>query len=197
MVSLQSKPEPWWKWVVAGVISVPVTIVFHELAHALMGVLLGHPNVQLHFASVSSDAKLVGAPLWQQGLVAGAGPFASALIVLVCWLRARQKEVGPTVTAVALFAPFKYLIGIAFLFSILRGQDVSGANFDEHTFATILGIPTVLVVLIGLSVFASTWYWFLKQIPPNFKLKVFLGLLIGFAVGLGLYMGIVGPMILP
>ena len=178
-------------------ISVPVTILLHELAHALAGVLLGHPNVQLHFASVSSDAELMGAPLWQQGLVSGAGPMASLLIVLVCWLLARQKKVGPSVTAIALFAPFKYLIGVAYLISLLRGQDVSRANFDEHTFATIFGLPTVLVVSIGLCVFAVSWYWFLKQIPPQTRFKAFLGLLIGFIAGLGLYLGVVGPMILP
>lgn len=191
------KSTHYVRWMVAAMVAVPLTILLHELAHALTGLALGHPDVVLHFASVSSGAEKAGAPLWELGLVAGAGPLVSAGMVFVCWRMVLNGSPEPFWVSVALFAPVKFLIGVAYIVALFTDRDVSGATFDEHTFATAFGLSPLMFVAAGLLVLGSSWYWFIARIPSASRWWSFASMLLGFVLGAGLYLGFLGPWILP
>lgn len=184
-------------WLAATVIAVPFTILAHELGHFLTGIALGHPDVTLHFASVSSGATDAGAPAWELGLVAAAGPLVSLAMAGVCTWMAHRHRPYPLVVAAGFVAPVKFVIGVVFLMSRLRGAEGGSPNFDEFNAAVHFGISPVWTSLAGALVLVAAWVLLIRSLPPGRRGLPLVGLTVGTGAGIFLYAGLVGPWLLP
>lgn len=184
-------------WLAAAAIAGPFTILAHELGHFLTGIALGHPDVTLHYASVSSGAADAGVPAWELGLVAASGPLFSLAIVAICTWVAYRHRPYPLVVAAGVIAPVKFVIGIAFLVARLRGAVGGSPNFDGFNAAVHFGISPVWTSLAGALVLVAAWVLLIRSIHPGGRGPPLLGLTVGTGAGIALYLGVVGPWLLP
>lgn len=195
-MNLSAELRTTW-WFASGVIAAPLTILTHELGHFLTGLAFNHPGVVLHYGSVTSDAAKAGYPAWQLAVVAAAGPLVTcATVVLCCYLVARDRP-HPLVVAVGLFAPLKFSVGLVFIYYWLSGVRNSSPNFDEFTVAKQAGISPFIPIFIGVAFLVGGWLWLILSIPRGKRIIFLAASIMGAALGLALYGGIIGPRLLP
>lgn len=198
---VSSRSTRWWLsatlWFASGMIAAPLTILTHELGHFLAGLAFNHPGLAIHYGSVTSDAAKAGYPSWQLAIGAAAGPLVTcATVVLCCYLVARYRP-HPLVVAVGLFAPLKFSVGLVFIYYWLSGARNSSPNFDEFNVAKQAGITPFIPILIGVAVLIGGWFWLIRSIPRGNRIVALATSIVGAAIGLALYGGIIGPRLLP
>jgi hypothetical protein len=88
------------------------------------------------------------------------------------------------------------IIAPAYLFARVRDGMVGG-NFDENNAARHLGISTDLVVAVNVAVLAGAWVFLISRISPGRRALTLSAILVGTAVGLAVYVGWLGPWLLP
>ncbi len=150
------------------------SIMFHELAHTLAGRRLGRPSdrVSLYpLGGVAEDYNDPGKPL-DDALIAGAGPFASALLALVlgvCWSMTRS--VDPLIAHNFLFLASANLV--LTLANLLPGYPLDGGRIfrafvwylhDDFAFGTRVAVVygqaiATFAIAVGLVIVGSHFSW--------------------------------------
>jgi hypothetical protein len=85
---------------------------------------------------------------------------------------------------------------LTLLFRSLAGWPLrSGA--DEVHLAALTGIPLALLLAAGLLTLVGGGLWLARTIPRRTRGAALAGLAVGLAAGLVLYLGLLGPWLLP
>lgn len=173
---------------------VPATIQLHEAGHWLVARLAGFAPV-LHFASVDGipDQPPFGGAAPAVALASLAGPAVSILLVLTGMMSAARAWAMPLVAAGIL----RFVINPMFLVQqalVAAGIAEAGAgNFDEIVAARALGWPPAALALPGALVLLLGLVWLWRRASGR-QLAV---LLAGTVAGVVLWMGALGPILLP
>ena len=191
------KARFWFQWGAATAVAMPVCIVLHELGHFSAAHSFGFPDVVLRYGSVDHRAAEAGLPSWQQGIQAAAGPVVTLLIVMTCCLAVLRVGCRAWAVAPAFAAGIRsLLIAPAYLLVRVRDGTVSG-NFDENNAARHLEISTDLVVAVNVLVLAGAWAFLISRMAPGRRIVTLSAILVGAASGLAVYVGWLGPWLLP
>lgn len=178
----------------------PLCVVFHELGHYLVAVADGIP-VSLNPASVTG---LPGSESIQPsvpGLGAAMGPIVTLVLTFGAVLLLRRR-IGPSkpLLAVALTAPARMLVLYAFLgFALVRalaGKPPSRPNFDEYNALVQLGLSPVPILVVLAILLPLAWGLAIRTVPKGERLRATVLTIVGAAIGLALWMTVVGPAIL-
>jgi hypothetical protein len=198
-------------WIGASVIAVPLGVLLHESGHFMAYLAFDFQGVVLHFSSathtlettlwqqiyrgnLAAAASMI--PLWKVGVATAAGILVTCVVTVVCCVFAARKNGQPLVVALGIFAPLRFLSGIATIPLALSGRPVR-AGTDEAHLAVLTGIPLILLVFAGLLFLVLAWIWLVRTIPKDYR-RVSLGSLVsGLALGVFLYFRLVGPWLLP
>jgi len=144
------------KWILLGILLIPINALCHESGHYLTGLFFGAENIVLHYASVSSDTDhLTGL---QKGLISIAGPLISYLFLIIGVVKTRSK-INPIWFILGIATTLRGLVNIPFLIGSFKGT-VSSPNFDEYNFAINMNISPIVVSIIALliTLFACLYF---------------------------------------
>jgi hypothetical protein len=192
-----SRYSRWIYWVLFAAIAGPFGIVIHELGHFSVAHAFGFPDVVLHFGSVSDGAAEAGAPQWQQGIKAGAGPFVTLALLGICCGATVRFGARPWIVAPGFAIGIRSaLVGLAYLSARLRGR-AGTADLDELNFARALNLSMDAVMATSTALVLVCWIFLALSISPGDRLKLLMAAAAGTAVGVVLYVNWLGPWILP
>jgi hypothetical protein len=183
-----------------GAVVAPLTIVAHELGHFGVGLLLGTPDLALHYGSVSDTASEQGFPAARIGAQALAGPVATLLIMAACVMGLRKK-VHPFFVVALIVAPIRFAVGAVYLAFSLQAAIQGGArgqpNFDEFKAAQALGFAVEPLLIFELVATIAIWVWMFRRLERGTRFNSLCGAVAGVAVGIGAWIALIGPWLLP
>jgi hypothetical protein len=183
------------------VLIAPVTVLLHELGHFAAGAVFGFPELVLRYGSVDSAAAEQGFPLWQQGIQASSGPLVTLSLTLLCCFYVARR--GPHMLAVTtgLVAPVRFLIGGVYFgyaaYVWLLGGRMEGSNFDEYNVARASGIPLEVLLAIEVMFMLGAWWYLASRTERRERWSALFAVGTGMVVGLLLWLGSIGPRLLP
>lgn len=172
----------------------PVTVLLHELAHLLVGRLFGFATV-LHAASVTGlpeESPYGGAPAGV-AMAALAGP-AATLALAGLGVRFRHRAWGlplVTVTLARFLINLLYMVQQGFVAAKIAAP--SKASFDEVLAAEALGLPPQPLAALGAAVLVVGVIFLSRQAGP----RGLLALTAGTVAGMTIWLGLLGPRLLP
>jgi hypothetical protein len=198
------------QWIAAGAIAFPAVVLLHELGHYLAARSLGFSAVRLRYMSVSvpelelywsrftePDALAASGPLvWPAVLPIAAGVAATYLTLLLCCLLVARGHTHPLIVWVGLAAPLRFYLSVGTVRAWLAGQEIPLTAEDESRLAAAFGVPHGALVAIGIVVSVAASVWLLHRVPERSRVVVPYGT-IGLVLGMLLYGGLVGPLLLP
>ena len=193
-------------WLATAALTAILGVVLHELGHFLMALLMGFDGLSFHYEWVSyanedlitgriMAGDLAGAvgfyPLWQIVLVSAAGPLTT-LVLQAGGLLALLRRPGPFFASLALTANLR---AIPLLISTLLQPGFTGA--DEDLIGHVLGLPPALLALPGALLFVGGSWVILRRLPKGGRLIPAVMMILGAFAGLIVYLGFLGPSLLP
>ena len=198
------------KWSLAGFAAGALTILPHELGHYLVYLAIDVPNLALHYESVSWDsqefweavgredyaAATVSAPIWGVALALAGGPLVTYAMVAACCYGCDRWRPYPVLVAVGYLCPLRIVVALMHGVRVLRGHDPS-AGYDELRVAALTGIPVQVLVAFGIIVIAISGAWLARYLPRGRRTMAVVSILAGAGAGTVLYLGYVGPWLLP
>ena len=180
------------KYLLLGILLVPLTILTHELGHFLAYHLFGAGNVQLHSVSVSADKDALSN--FQLAIVNILGPLITYATIALAFFLTR-KNYNPIWIIAALAAPIGRIVNFIYIYFRLAGYQPN-PNFDEYNFSRNLGIdPLFLAVLTAILVIAA-FIIFIKKAWNEDKFREIGLIAISLIVGLTVWSA-VGKYIFP
>ena len=203
----------WLTEVTGGAIAAPLSIILHELGHFGAFAGFGFPDPVLRFSSASwagsgefralfragdMEAAAALAEPWQVTVGSAAGPIVSYLTAIACVLAVRRFGPGPLslVLGLGLAAPLQGVAAFPVLATNLFGEGFTG-NQDEVWVAWLAGIPSSLAVLPGLACLVLGYWFLVKAIPRDRRVRVLVPTLVGMVLGGFLWILWLGPLLLP
>ena len=198
-------------WIGASVLAVPFGVLLHEFGHYLVYRAFGFQGAALHYSSSTYSlektvwqlihrgdlaAAAATIPLWKVGTATAAGLIATCVAALACYFFAAKKNPNPFVVALGVFAPVRFLSGIATIPVLLAGKSVR-AGTDEAHLAAVTGIPLIVLISAGLLFLALIWFLMFRSLPRDHRWISLGGLVSGLALGFVVYFLIIGPRLLP
>lgn len=188
---------PWFVWPIA---FVPVTILLHEMGHLIVARSLGFRDATLHFSAVNPGPSY-GAGSAGEGLVGLAGPLVTVVLTAVgiFWAYRDRAAVWPYCLAVAAASRFAVSVpySVAAILVRMSGRRLADPAFDEHKAATALGWSGDLLLGATSTLPVLVLIWLSLRLPRGSKLKRSFALLVGTGFGWFLWMGLLGPRLLP
>jgi len=183
-----------------GAVVAPLTIVAHELGHFGVGLFLATPDLALHYGSVSDTASEQGVPAVRIGAQALAGPVATLLIMAACVMGLRQK-VHPFFVVTLIAAPIRFAVGAVYLAFSLQAAIQGGArgepNFDEFKAAQALGFAVEPLLIGELVATIAIWVWMFRRLQRETRFSSLFGAVVGIGLGIGVWIALIGPWLLP
>lgn len=179
----------------------PLTILLHELGHWVVAKASGFEPV-LRYSAVSGIPEVPpfgGKPL---GVAASAlaGPLVSIFLTATGYLLWRRRPSLTWALALAFVAPVRFLINVMFLlvsaFVALGVVPRPSPKFDEMTVALALGLPVLPIVAVGAITLPLAWFLIIRRLGVD-RWRSVAPLLAGTVVGIALWVGPVGQMLLP
>jgi ribose/xylose/arabinose/galactoside ABC-type transport system permease subunit len=198
-------------WLLAGVAMFPVAVLSHEIGHWLPYRMLGYRGVTLHYGSVSDPSahdfwelvrqgQLAAAaeihPLWQPPAVAMGGLVVSYATALACYWYVTRRRANPFVVALGAIAVFRF-IGGAPLILVRLLLPSARPSADETHAAFGMVIPELVLVAIGFVLLWLLWWRMPRALPPEGRRERLIALALGCIGGGALYIGLIGPRLLP
>lgn len=177
----------------------PLGVLLHELGHWVAAQALGYSGAALLTASVSGGAKLGEAPGWMVAVEALGGPAVTVVLIMIALQALRRSQ--PPLWAIALgaTAPLRFLVvGVHLVVKIgmlAMGQQLGTPNFDEYNAAAGLGWPPEPLYAAVLALLIYAWVKVVRHALRGWRWIGLLALVAGSAVGLALWMNVVGPLL--
>ena len=194
----------------AGLAVPPLAILPHELGHYLVLLAIDVPNLAMHHASVSWDSREFWeairredyvtaadiAPIWGVALSLAAGPLVSYAMVAGCCYGCVRWRPHAVLVAVGYGCPLRVLVGVQHGVQVLLGGDPP-ASYDERSVAALTGIPVQVLVGFGVAVVCLSGAWLATYLPRGRRTLAATSMLAGAVFSAVLYLGYVGPWLLP
>ena len=188
------------RWAFWALLLTPLTLVLHEAGHLLAGLAFGLPGLQLHFSQVS-HGNIADRSALVLSLVGFAGPLATMALALagMLWVLFRRPSIWAfalviaAASRLALAAPYTILAGLA----RLRGERLPPHGFDEYRAAEALGWSGLSALGVTTAFVAAVLVWLALRLPRGQRFAAWPGLLLGVVLGWVLWMGSLGPTLLP
>jgi len=194
-----------WMWWTAA--AFPVAVLSHEIGHYVAYRAFGFRGAVLHYGSAShavagefwrlmkegdvAAATLIHAP-WQAGVAAAAGLLMTYATIAACVLIARRRP-HPFVVGLGLIAAIRFLGSALVVVMFMFGRRQNGS--DEQHVAMTLNVPELAMHLVGITVLFASWRVLLRfpAQEPGGRAATLAGIVLG---GI-LYIGVLGPWLLP
>ncbi len=184
-----------------GAIAAPATILLHELGHFLAGLALGTPDIALHYGSVSDSAAESGFPAFRVGVQALAGPVVTILLMAACVVALRKSPEHPLFFTALFAAPIRFAVGAVYLYFVaaaaFQGIAPGQPNFDEFKAAQMLNFPVVPLLVAELVLTLALWSWAARRLSNAIRWPALAGTAIGIIAGIGIWIAVLGPLLLP
>ena len=183
------------------VIILPLGYMQHECGHVITAEMADIP-VTLSYYCVHEPENLDERGYFLLGLGGPLATWSFALTAFIVLVIGRKKhwwhtEQAPSIsqillTCVAMFSARSLLDGFFFIRTGFEG----GAG-DERLILDYLGIPLVPVVFLEIIVAGIIAVLAFRYISKGYRIHSIIGYVSGLFIGLYLWMGIVGPIVLP
>ena len=197
-------------WSLAGLAVPPLVILPHELGHYLVLLAMDVPNLALHYASVSWDSREFWeavrredyataadiAPIWAVALSNAGGPLVSYAMVAGCCYACARWRPHAVLVAVGYGCPLRVLVGVQHGVLVLLGGNPP-ASYDEFRIAALTGVPVQVFVGFGVAFVGVSGAWLAKYLPRGRRTLAVMSMLAGAVFSAVLYLGYVGPWLLP
>lgn len=198
---MQSRTRVMGILFLAALVIAPVAVLLHEVGHWVVAKAVGFQAV-LHAYAVSGPPEVApfGGNPTGVAAVALAGPMVTLLLTALGYTLWRRDSSRKWALALAFAAPTRFIINALFVVgSVLVALGVaerSNPNFDEITAASALGVPAVSLAIIGALVAPLTWWSIIRRLDQS-RWACVASLAAGTAVGMTLWLGPVGELVLP
>lgn len=207
------RADGWLAGGVGGAVAAPLSIVLHELGHFGAFAAFGFPDPVLRHTSVSwahsgewvalfragdlAAAAALAEP-WKMAVTMAAGPAVSYLTAIVCVFAVRRFGPDPLslVLGLGLSAPGQGVGALMVLAINLFGGGFVGSQ-DEAWVASIAGISSSLTALPGVACLVLAPWFLVTAIPRGRRVRVVVPVVGGMVLGLFLWLGWLGPLLLP
>lgn len=186
-------------------LAVPVpaaAIVLHELGHFTVHAAFGYEVNRLTYQSVRSGGAPAGVdPVLADGLSFAAGTGVSLVLagLAVWWVAARGPH--PVALAVAVFESVRALLGLVGRVAGAGVAETLTGGFGELRYAVRgLGGPgaaETVVSWVELAIPLAALVFVLRRYPVGARLAPTAAATAGVALGVALWMGVLGPVLLP
>lgn len=199
-----------WAW--AAALAFPAVVLSHELGHYVTARALGLSGVRLHFMGVSvpaleafwteyartgTEATAVEISTIHVVAPIAAGLAVTYLTILGCAVLVVRGHHHPLIVMIGLAAPLRFYFSVGVVWTWLRGRPVPLTREDESRLAAVTHTPEGLWVATGivLSLIASACIiGAVRRETPRLAL---LPAMAGLMLGILLYGGAIGPILLP
>lgn len=199
-----------WAW--AAALAFPAVVLSHELGHYVTARALGLSGVRLHFMGVSVPALEA---FWIEHARTGASPATAGIstvhvlapiaaglaityfTIMGCAVLAMGGHHHPVIVMMGLVAPLRFYFSLGVVWAWLRGKPIPLTSEDESRLAAVTHTPEGLWVVTGivLSLIASAWIiGAVRREAPRGALLLGTA---GLVLGILLYGGAIGPILLP
>ena len=129
-------------------------------------------------------------------LASAAGPLVTYATVAACCYGCVRWHPYPLLVALGYLCPLRLLVAVLDGARVLLGRDPV-ASYDELRVAALTGIPVQLLVAFGVIVVAISGAWLARYLPRGRRTVAVVSMLAGAVASTVLYMGYVGPWLLP
>jgi mannose/fructose/N-acetylgalactosamine-specific phosphotransferase system component IID len=180
------------KYILIGILAVPISIVTHELGHYLVYQIFGASNVQLHAFSVSADKESVSN--FQNAFAAITGPIISYITVILAYILTKKNYQSFWII-LAIGGLIGRLVNFVYIYFRTAGYNPN-PNFDEFNFSKFTGIEPLLVSIITAILFLIIYAVFLKKAWKENGFKEIGLIAISLICGVAMW-NFVGGVILP
>lgn len=178
------------RWAAWPLLLAPITILLHELGHLAAASLLGFPDPELHFSSIS-HGDISGRHSWQAGIVGLAGPAVTAFLVMVGLVLSSRRPETPFGYALAVAAASRFFVGVPYTIANLAarasGRRLEAPQFDEFKACEALGWSGDLTLGATAAIVFFVFGWLLFRLPKGSRLVGWLGLIGGTIAGWALW----------
>jgi len=185
----------YFKWAFFAALAGPLSIVLHEIGHAIMALAVGYSNIRIRYHSVDRIAPVDIQP-WERALTCEAGPIASLVIVLLCCLIIQKRRHSKFAKALGMVAAIQFTGGLIYVVSLVFGA-VPPTNFDGARFAQYLNISIFFPAFIESLLLIGSWMFIIGFINSSERKMAVLGVISGGALGIVIWLTILGPFLLP
>jgi len=188
----QSEEVSLARWLVAGVVAMPLSIFLHEMAHFIAAHLVGATEVEFNWVAIEAETGSIGPTA--RGFIGLAGPALTLGLIVGAWAHSR-KHFNAVVWALGLVAGLRSLVSLAYVIRTILGKADGGTfAFDEYEAATDFGISPMLFSVPSLAAFAFGAAWFGRLLWQRHRRLSVLVVVVGAVVGITVY-AVVGPLI--
>jgi hypothetical protein len=146
----------------------------------------------MHSGEITAASKLY--PPHQVGVAALAGILATYVVIALC-LFIESRRAHPFWTGLALIAPLRFLGSLFVIIAFLLGRTRSSGSDEEHVAAT-LHVPEIALHVVGIAALVTTWLIVLRMAQNRTKFRRS-AIVAGIVAGAVLYIGVLGPVLLP
>jgi len=195
MIMWRTSVRRYFKWTFFAALAGPLSIVLHEVGHALMALVLGYSDVRITFHSVDRIAPVDIQP-WERALTSEAGPIASLIIILLCCVIIRIRRHSIPAKALGLVASAQFVGGLIYIAGAVFGA-APYTDFDGARFAQYLNISIFFPALVESLLLIGSWIFFVRLIDSSERKLAVLGVVSGGALGIVIWLTLLGPLLLP
>lgn len=198
-------------WAGASALAVPVAVLLHEFGHFAAHLIFGFNGSTLHYSSTTyelerpfwqqvfrGDFQAASGilPLWKVATATAAGLLLTYAVVVACCYVVSHYRAQPFVVGLGLVSPLRFVSGVPSLIALVSGRTLRPGT-DEANLALLTGIPSTLLIVLGLAVLGGGWFRLIRSLPREHRVANIGGLLIGIALGMVVYFKFAGPWLLP
>lgn len=176
------------------ILAAPISVILHEMGHALAAFLIGYSNLYITFRSWGGVAPS-GITSLDRAWTSFGGPIASFVIILVSYrlIRTRYQDFF---RSLGLMASIQFVGAFLFVIGSILGIRPSSV-YDSARAANYLGESIFLFSIPGSLIIVSTWVLFIKSIDNMSRKRDVITMIIGGFFGFVIWFIFVGPLILP
>jgi len=176
-------------------LAAPLSIVLHEIGHALAALSVGYNHLQITYHSWRGSPPLNVSDVGRAWISSG-GPVVSLLLALVCYFLIRLWYESDFILALGMIAPVQFTGALLYVVGSLLGVEASTV-YDSARVASYLGTNLFLTSIPGALFLPSIWYFYIQLIDKNNRVNTVSSIVVGGALGFIFWLSLIGPVIFP
>ena len=192
---IEINQKQFFKWATFSAVAGPISIVLHEVGHALSALILGYTDINITYHSVARIPPL-DIQQWEMAITSEAGPIASLIIIVCCYTALLLRKQSIFLRTLAITATIQFTGGLVYIAGMIFGI-TSLTEFDGARFAQYLNMPIFIPAIIELLIFVGSWVYFIKSIKINERKIAISGTIFGGMIGIVIWFTLLGPVLLP